>query len=89
MKVAKEKPKRKGPIDAVPTGTEEWAVYDAPDDVIEAFAHMENEEEGSICPQGLHGKTITRPVSKVTQNFVILLRRFEAPYSNISTFRVD
>ena len=29
----KEKPKRKGPIDAVPTTPEDWAGYDVPDEV--------------------------------------------------------
>ncbi|XP_041476710.1 cilia- and flagella-associated protein 46-like isoform X5 [Lytechinus variegatus] len=35
----KEKPKRKGPIDAVPTSPEEWAGYDVPDEIREAFKH--------------------------------------------------
>eukprot|EP00057_Strongylocentrotus_purpuratus_P019582 XP_011674056.1 PREDICTED: cilia- and flagella-associated protein 46-like [Strongylocentrotus purpuratus] len=35
----KEKPKRKGPIDAVPTSPEEWAAYDVPDEIREAFKH--------------------------------------------------
>jgi len=29
----KEKPKRKGPLDALPHSLEEWAVYDVPDEV--------------------------------------------------------
>ena len=29
----KEKPKRKGPLDVLPHNTEEWAVYDVPDEV--------------------------------------------------------
>ena len=30
---AKEKPKRKGPLDTLPHNVEEWAVYDVPDEV--------------------------------------------------------
>ena len=30
---AKEKPKRKGPLDFLPSAVEEWAIYDAPDEV--------------------------------------------------------
>ncbi|XP_075034359.1 cilia- and flagella-associated protein 46 [Mixophyes fleayi] len=33
----KEKPKRKGPIDTVPLNTEEWAAFDCPDEVRDAF----------------------------------------------------
>ena len=29
----KEKPKRKGPLDVLPHNTDEWAVYDVPDEV--------------------------------------------------------
>lgn len=29
----KEKPKRKGPLDVLPHNTEEWSVYDVPDEV--------------------------------------------------------
>lgn len=29
----KEKPKRKGPLDTLPTTSEEWAQYDIPDEV--------------------------------------------------------
>ena len=30
----KEKPKRKGPLDVLPHNTDEWAVYDVPDEVM-------------------------------------------------------
>ena len=30
---AKEKPKRKGPLEALPDLLEDWATYDAPDEV--------------------------------------------------------
>ncbi|XP_069467509.1 cilia- and flagella-associated protein 46 isoform X2 [Ambystoma mexicanum] len=33
----REKPKRKGPIDALPISVEEWAGYDCPDEVRDAF----------------------------------------------------
>ncbi|XP_078499587.1 cilia- and flagella-associated protein 46 [Lissotriton helveticus] len=33
----RERPKRKGPIDAVPTSVEDWASYDCPDEVRDAF----------------------------------------------------
>ncbi|XP_075468672.1 cilia- and flagella-associated protein 46 isoform X5 [Ascaphus truei] len=35
--VIKEKPKRKGPIDVLPSNVEEWASYDCPDEVRDAF----------------------------------------------------
>ncbi|KAL8187169.1 UNVERIFIED_CONTAM: hypothetical protein K2H54_035724 [Gekko kuhli] len=33
----KEKPKRKGPIEALPASVEEWASYDCPDEIRDAF----------------------------------------------------
>ena len=33
METPRDKPKRKGPLDAVPTSPEEWANYDVPDEV--------------------------------------------------------
>lgn len=33
----KEKPKRKGPVEALPASVEEWASYDCPDEVRDAF----------------------------------------------------
>ncbi|KAG6935922.1 cilia and flagella associated protein 46 [Chelydra serpentina] len=35
--VMKEKPKRKGPVEAFPASVEEWASYDCPDEVRDAF----------------------------------------------------
>ncbi|XP_073210056.1 cilia- and flagella-associated protein 46 isoform X3 [Lepidochelys kempii] len=35
--VMKEKPKRKGPVEALPASVEEWASYDCPDEVRDAF----------------------------------------------------
>ncbi|XP_064631435.1 cilia- and flagella-associated protein 46-like isoform X3 [Lineus longissimus] len=51
----KEKPKRKGPLDHVPHSTEEWAVYDVPDEAIEAFKHPD------IKGAGINEKTIKKP----------------------------
>ncbi|XP_053305919.1 cilia- and flagella-associated protein 46 [Spea bombifrons] len=35
--VVKEKSRRKGPIDALPSNVEEWALFDCPDEIREAF----------------------------------------------------
>ncbi|XP_053406399.1 cilia- and flagella-associated protein 46-like [Mercenaria mercenaria] len=52
----KEKPKRKGPLDVIPNTLEEWAVYDVPDEVIEAFKHEMMEETG------INKHTIVKPM---------------------------
>ncbi|XP_060072788.1 cilia- and flagella-associated protein 46-like [Ylistrum balloti] len=52
----KEKPKRKGPIDALPSNTEEWAVYDAPDEVVEAFSSEQ------MKVNGINSSTIVKPM---------------------------
>ncbi|KAK6186277.1 hypothetical protein SNE40_008346 [Patella caerulea] len=54
--VIKEKPKRKGPLDVLPSSTEEWAVYDVPDEVLEAFKHE------SMKKLGVNTKTIKKPM---------------------------
>ena len=54
-----EKPKRKGPLDVVPVTAEDWACYDAPPEVVEAFSH------GSMRQTGVNRTTITKPVSWV------------------------
>jgi len=41
----KEKPKRKGPLDWLPTTTEEWASYDAPDEVMYIYISV------NVCHQ--------------------------------------
>ncbi|XP_074855679.1 cilia- and flagella-associated protein 46 [Carettochelys insculpta] len=35
--VVKEKPKRKGPVESLPASVEEWASYDCPDEIRDAF----------------------------------------------------
>lgn len=35
--VIREKPKRKGPIEALPASVEEWASYDCPDEIRDSF----------------------------------------------------
>lgn len=52
-----EKPKRKGPLDVIPTTIEEWGGYDVPDEVLEAF------REDSMMKTGVNDKTILKPVS--------------------------
>ncbi|XP_069140158.1 cilia- and flagella-associated protein 46-like isoform X2 [Argopecten irradians] len=52
----KEKPKRKGPLDALPSSTEEWAVYDAPDEVVEAFSSEQ------MKVNGINSNTIVKPM---------------------------
>ncbi|XP_071793797.1 cilia- and flagella-associated protein 46-like isoform X3 [Asterias amurensis] len=37
METPRDKPKRKGPLDAVPLHPEDWAMYDVPDEMREAF----------------------------------------------------
>ena len=53
----KERPKRKGPLDALPSSIEQWAEYDAPDEVLEAF---KTEQMKGI---GINAETIPKPVS--------------------------
>ena len=55
MKAAKEKPKRKGPLDAIPETTSDWATYDIPDEALEAFLAM--------ASRGVNSQTINKPVS--------------------------
>ncbi|XP_066477527.1 cilia- and flagella-associated protein 46 [Tiliqua scincoides] len=50
----KEKPKRKGPIDALPANVEEWASYDCPDEIRDAF-----KQDPSNC--GLNKDNILAP----------------------------
>ncbi|XP_076434592.1 cilia- and flagella-associated protein 46-like isoform X2 [Babylonia areolata] len=52
----KEKPKRKGPLDAVPDLLEDWAVYDAPDEAVEAF------QSDFMKKTGLNEGTIPKPM---------------------------
>ncbi|XP_071090002.1 cilia- and flagella-associated protein 46-like [Haliotis cracherodii] len=54
--VPKEKPKRKGPLDALPSTTEEWAVYDAPDEVLEAF------KQETLSKTGITTETLQKPM---------------------------
>ncbi|KYO42269.1 cilia- and flagella-associated protein 46 isoform B [Alligator mississippiensis] len=42
--VTKDKPKQKGPVDTLPASVEEWATYDCPDEVRDAF-----KQEASSC----------------------------------------
>lgn len=52
----KEKPKRKGALDAIPNTVEEWAIYDAPDEAMEAFKlpdHVTN---------GINSSSFSKPV---------------------------
>ncbi|XP_075699341.1 cilia- and flagella-associated protein 46 isoform X2 [Rhinoderma darwinii] len=50
----KEKPRRKGPIDTLPSTAEEWADYDCPDDVRDAF------RQDTSC-QVINRSTIVKP----------------------------
>ncbi|XP_065923991.1 cilia- and flagella-associated protein 46 isoform X6 [Magallana gigas] len=52
----KEKPKRKGPLDTLPTTLEEWAQFDIPDEVIEAFHHE------MMKVTGINSHTIQKPM---------------------------
>nr|XP_022339451.1 cilia- and flagella-associated protein 46-like isoform X3 [Crassostrea virginica] len=52
----KEKPKRKGPLDTLPTTCEEWAQYDIPDEIIEAFHHE------MMKVTGINSHTIQKPM---------------------------
>ena len=52
----KEKPKRKGPLDAIPATTDEWSSYDVPDEVLDAFNHE------MMKSSGINRNTITKPV---------------------------
>ena len=54
----KEKVKRKGPLDAIPSGTEDWASYDAPDEVLDAF------RSEAMKTSGINPRSITKPVSR-------------------------
>ncbi|KAL3864704.1 hypothetical protein ACJMK2_006363 [Sinanodonta woodiana] len=52
----KEKPKRKGPLDILPSTTEDWAVYDIPDEVMEAFKHE------MMKSTGINPNTVVKPM---------------------------
>ncbi|XP_052228420.1 cilia- and flagella-associated protein 46-like isoform X3 [Dreissena polymorpha] len=52
----KEKPKRKGPLDVLPASLEDWAVYDVPDEVLEAFKH------DMMVETGINKHTLTKPM---------------------------
>jgi len=52
----KERPKRKGPLDHLPVSTEEWASYDAPEEVVEAAPHP------LMKAAAVSQTTITKPV---------------------------
>ena len=56
LQVVKEKPKRKTPLDHVPSSTEEWAVYDAPEEALEAFRHK------MMKTSGINSDNISKPV---------------------------
>ncbi|XP_069836237.1 cilia- and flagella-associated protein 46 [Dendropsophus ebraccatus] len=52
--VIKEKPKKKGPIDAIPSAAEEWAGFDCPDEIRDAFRH-------DTSSQVINKNTIVKP----------------------------
>ncbi|XP_077311369.1 cilia- and flagella-associated protein 46 isoform X2 [Lithobates pipiens] len=52
--MVKEKPKRKGPIDVLPSNTEEWAAYDCPDELRDAFKQ-------DTSSQVINRSTIVKP----------------------------
>ncbi|KAM4702837.1 cilia- and flagella-associated protein 46 [Rhinophrynus dorsalis] len=52
--VTKEKSKRKGPVDVLPVSYEEWAAYDCPDEVREAFKQ-------DVSCQLINRNTIVKP----------------------------
>lgn len=56
--MVKEKPKRKGPIDVLPSNAEEWAVYDCPDELRDAFKQ-------DTSSQVINRSTIVKPVSLI------------------------
>nr|XP_056706458.1 cilia- and flagella-associated protein 46 [Euleptes europaea] len=47
--VIKDKPKRKGPVDALPASMEEWASYDCPDEIRDAFKQDSSSFALSSC----------------------------------------
>ncbi|XP_071946706.1 cilia- and flagella-associated protein 46-like [Antedon mediterranea] len=51
----KEKPKKKGPIDYIPTNVQEWAMYDLPEEIREAFKYDKTGE-------GINSDTILKPM---------------------------
>lgn len=59
QEVPKEKPKRKGPIDALPGNCEEWAGYDVPEEIRAAFKEDDSGE-------GVNKGTILKPVSDIS-----------------------
>ncbi|KAK7482059.1 hypothetical protein BaRGS_00026751 [Batillaria attramentaria] len=52
----KEKPKRKGPLDAVPEMVEDWAIYDAPEEIVEALQHE------TMHKTGINENTLPKPM---------------------------
>lgn len=59
----KERLKHKGPLDHVPSNTEEWSTYDAPEEALEAFKHK------LMTSTGINDKTILKHVSVVINHF--------------------
>ncbi|XP_041368336.1 cilia- and flagella-associated protein 46-like isoform X2 [Gigantopelta aegis] len=53
---AKDKAKRKGALDTMPVTTEDWAHYDAPDELLEAF------KQEAMKKTGINSETIEKPM---------------------------
>ncbi|XP_025093435.1 cilia- and flagella-associated protein 46-like isoform X2 [Pomacea canaliculata] len=61
------KERRRGPLDVVPELIEEWAVYNAPDELIEAF------QQESMKKSGLNVDTFPKPM--LTMHYLDILTR--------------
>lgn len=75
---AKEKPKRKGPLDVIPHTPEEWAVYDIPDEVIEAFKH------DMMSETGINKNTLVKPMLTLHYLESLIIKLRELGYNHLT-----
>ena len=76
----KERPKRKGPLDHLPSSVEEWGLYDAPDEVVDASGHP------LMKLAAVNDITISKPVSHFKACmllYISILRRKQSQHLSV------
>ncbi|XP_052099636.1 cilia- and flagella-associated protein 46-like isoform X4 [Mytilus californianus] len=74
----KEKPKRKGPLDILPSTVEEWSIYDIPEEVMEAFNH------DMMKTSGINNTTIVKPMLTMYYLDQLLVRLRGIGYNHLT-----
>ncbi|CAG2203029.1 Cilia- and flagella-associated protein 46 [Mytilus edulis] len=74
----KEKPKRKGPLDILPSTVEEWSIYDIPEEVMEAFNH------DLMKTSGINNTTIVKPMLTMYYLDQLLVRLRGIGYNHLT-----